>query len=283
MLRLVLDLLFSFAIGPTLGATRTPNWICDRWCSSNFPVSSARSACIRDAKAGKGVCFNCGPKASTRGKTLCGNSCVDTKKDKNNCGACRNVYQSCDQGSCICSAGLTLCGDACKNLLTDKKNCGSCGNICLGGTICSAGNCVCPAGMFPCNGVCKNLSKDKNNCGTCGSACQGDSVCLGGSCGCPSGKTWCNDGYFNLNTDSSSCGVCKLQCGMGGPCIGGTCTCPAGQTICFGIACTNLENNDRNCGSCGKMAEPLALDAAASVLPTKSSVVTGAPLLIVTR
>ncbi|RSM15090.1 hypothetical protein CDV31_005171 [Fusarium ambrosium] len=252
MLRLILVLLFSFAIGPALGVTtRSPTLICDQWCSSKFPASAARRACIRDAKNWKGVCYTCGPKAGTTTKTLCGNSCVDLKKDRNNCGACRNVckkYQSCDQGSCVCLAGLTLCGDSCRNLLTDKNNCGSCGNKCSGGMICSAGTCVCPAGMTSCSGVCKNLSKDKKNCGYCDLACYGEAVCSGGSCGCRGGKTLCSGRCLDLSADPNNCGYCNHQC-EGGSCVKGACLklwamlqkrpilFPSGNTVTFSNSC----------------------------------------------
>lgn len=106
MLRLVQVLLFGFALGKSFYgahlavtdwtgitvASKAADVTCDQWCSSNFPASAARRACIKNAKAAKGLCFTCGPKASsTLGKTLCGTACVDTKKDKNNCGACRKV------------------------------------------------------------------------------------------------------------------------------------------------------------------------------------------------
>ncbi|EEU35630.1 uncharacterized protein NECHADRAFT_86839 [Fusarium vanettenii 77-13-4] len=180
------------------------------------------------------------------------------KKDKNNCGACRNVckkYQSCDQGSCVCSAGLTTCGDACKNLLTDKKNYGSCGNICSGGSICSAGSCV-----------------------------------------CPNGKTLCSDGCYNLNTDSSSCGVCKLQAE---PLV---LEAPVSALVALktNSAVANAPTSILILGTVGDVSTtitigivgvvakrvqegPLVLEAAASVLPTKSSAVLRACLLIATR
>ncbi|RTE85279.1 hypothetical protein BHE90_000013 [Fusarium euwallaceae] len=179
MLRLILVLLLNFAISPTLGVTtRSPTLICDQWCSSKFPASAARRACIRDAKNWKGVCYTCGPKAGTTTKTLCGNSCVDLKKDRNNCGACRNV--------------------------------------CSGGMICSAGTCVCPAGMTSCNGVCKNLSKDKNNCGYCDVGCYGEALCTGGYCACPGGKTLCGEKCLDtMANDPNNCGCVKVVLALG--------------------------------------------------------------------
>ncbi|KAM0419050.1 hypothetical protein ACHAPT_011989 [Fusarium lateritium] len=129
MLRLVPVLLLGFVLGTIATTPETRDLSCNEWCSSNFPALAARKACVNRAKAGKGACFDCGPKASP-GKTLCGTKCVDTAKDKTNCGTCRSVCrkdQSCIQGSCGCPSGMADCNGVCKNFSKDAKNCGFCG------------------------------------------------------------------------------------------------------------------------------------------------------------
>jgi hypothetical protein len=74
----------------------------------------------------------------------CGNTCVDTDEDANNCGSCGKVcgnQQECNGGKCECTGDLTLCSSACVNTDTDAQNCGSCGKKCSSGQTCRDGAC----------------------------------------------------------------------------------------------------------------------------------------------
>jgi hypothetical protein len=76
----------------------------------------------------------------------CGASCVDTKTNPLNCGACGKACtapQLCNGGTCGCPAGSALCGTACADLGSDAKNCGACGKACGAGEACVAGACSC--------------------------------------------------------------------------------------------------------------------------------------------
>lgn len=94
------------------------------------------------------------PTCSDDGQRMCGNTCVDTHTDSQNCGACGMVCQaqgsSCEQGTCVCTDGSRDCGGLCGfDLLSDAANCGQCGNVCVEGATCEQGTCVTPpAGMM---------------------------------------------------------------------------------------------------------------------------------------
>ncbi|WP_217999903.1 hypothetical protein, partial [Smaragdicoccus niigatensis] len=53
----------------------------------------------------------------------------------------------------FCTNGTTLCGDICVNTYTDPENCGGCGNTCNYG-ICNSGTCGCGYGLTNCSGYC---------------------------------------------------------------------------------------------------------------------------------
>ena len=187
--------------------------------------------------------------------TECGDSCVDTSSDPNNCGRCGNVCTGetpfCQNGQCAgCSSGLTLCGwGYCADLATDTANCGACGSNCFGG-VCDAGVCACPQGATLCGGICQNLSVDSRNCGRCGNVCAG--VCQHGQCQpCPSGLTGCNPGCFDLATEPHHCGKCGNDCGYNfWACESGICKCPG--VICqSGEYCVNPLTDWNYCGASG--------------------------------
>jgi hypothetical protein len=63
----------------------------------------------------------------------------------------------------------------------------------------------------------------------------------------------------NLACDSNNCGGCGIKCADGVPCRQGVCGCPAGTRDCGENTCkvqrdcVVVENDDNNCGTCGKI------------------------------
>jgi hypothetical protein len=169
---------------------------------------------------------------------MCGNVCVDTKTDGNNCGKCGTVCAmgaTCVQGSCQCASGQMKCGATCVDPKTDDMNCGKCGQACgadagaiMGGGMwkCTNGSCaiVCPMGKTECNGACVDVKTDFDNCGMCSNACMMGEQCLQGLC-CKMGETVCNMQCADLQNDPNNCGMCGKQCPMNMmACVSGTCT-----------------------------------------------------------
>jgi hypothetical protein len=143
-----------------------------------------------------------------------------------------------------CATGTQKCGDTCVATQTDPNNCGFCAIACSPGSVCTAGNCACPTipapdggivlpGPTTCNGHCTNTATDPNNCGGCAAngefVCPFGSVCSGGGCldACPpqdkcpapDGGTICID----LNNDRDNCGACGHACLSGAHCQVGQC------------------------------------------------------------
>jgi len=81
-----------------------------------------------------------------------------------------------------CVSGTVKCGDTCVATQTDNQNCGSCGSACSGGNVCVAGACICPVGQGVCNGICTTVATDPNNCGACGVRCGQGFACNQGVC-----------------------------------------------------------------------------------------------------
>ena len=114
----------------------------------------------------------------------------------------------CQSGVCSqsCPANEILCGDVCVNSSTDKNNCGACGNVCNlphATGACSNGTCVvatCNTGFHDCNGSaldgCEvNTAIDINNCGSCGNKCgECFSGCSNGTCIPANPGTLCTGG-----------------------------------------------------------------------------------------
>lgn len=195
-------------------------------------------------------------------KTLCGDECVDTATDRNNCGACGNRCgntQYCVFGECRseCPSGFNLCGDECVDTQKDEDNCGNCGRRCNDGEQCINGECVlnCPQGFTNCNGSCVNLQTDPANCGDCGRRCNSNEVCSNGQCtvNCSSGLTNCNGSCVDLYSDNNNCGTCGRRCNPNERCENGDCipNCDPGLSLC-NSQCVDLNSDPNNCGGCNR-------------------------------
>ncbi len=164
------------------------------------------------------------------GLTLCGNTCVDTQNDVNNCGNCGvicppipNMTASCQNGQCVysCDAGYSDCNgnlvDGCEVYIAgnDNNNCGGC-------------NLNCPPGYSCVNGVC--VSGGCQSAGDCPPRANMTVQCINNICtySCVAGYADCNgipnDGCErNLLTSNSNCGMCGHMCQPGFNCVNGTC------------------------------------------------------------
>jgi len=100
--------------------------------------------------------------------------------------------------SCAPVTGATLveCNGACVNTRSDRDNCGACGRACPMGQQCRGSICqpACLSQMQLCGGVMTDTATDPMNCGFCGMACPAGEVCSGGSCDLPCAAL-CSDRY----------------------------------------------------------------------------------------
>ncbi len=134
-------------------------------------------------------------------------------------------------------------------------------------SLCAAQYRTCPGSTFPCD---VDVENDSDNCGSCGAACPKGQTgasswttkCGGGTCHllCDTHFSDCNgkveDGCEKqTDNDAENCGSCGFKCAAGVKCMAGKCGCPTGQLDCGGT-CTDVTNNDANCGVCGKVCEP---------------------------
>ncbi|MFL5761873.1 MAG: hypothetical protein ACJ789_19410 [Thermomicrobiales bacterium] len=185
----------------------------------------------------------------------CGDVCVDTRSDPNNCGDCGN---GCGNGAC--------CSGICVDTTSDPAHCGDCQTVCPQGTNCSGGTCGCASGTTSCNNVCVDLTSDANNCGDCGIVCPSGSLCTGGKCSCPDSSPpcgqsccalglTCTNGQCLCPDSTPPCGGTCCQPGL--VCAGGVCACPSGTTDCSGT-CLDLSSDPNNCGSCGFTCDGLS-------------------------
>jgi len=209
------------------------------------------------------------------GLVTCGDNCVDTAFDRNNCGACGTKCAStevCKAGKCSSDCGtLTSCagegGAKCINTKTDTANCGACGKACPSGQLCSGGTCAVDCGTLTrCPGAtpyCADVKTDVKNCGYCGNACPAGQDCVGGTCQltCTPPSTKCGTECTNTDTDPDNCGACASACSLANAtpgCSAGSCTvasCASGYGNCDGVASNGCEVNTNtsvaNCGACG--------------------------------
>ncbi len=220
------------------------------------------------------------------GGSCCGDQCVDTNNNSNNCGTCGNVCpsrQTCFGGSCNCPGHLQACGEesccnsgsgfceTCSNGVCATKQCP--GDKVLDKLTCQ---CACPPGLFNCSGdLCVDTNSDPKNCGFCGKVCSGSkTACENRTCVCPNQQTCSSPKVFNEDTCECECPVscpdgsapdpttceCKNQCPPDQELCQGKC-CPVG-TVCCGGNCVP-KGYCCTCGSieasCGRNADGILL------------------------
>jgi hypothetical protein len=207
------------------------------------------------------------PRLCDDGLTKCGELCFETSRDPQNCGVCNKVCPegwACEEGVCRepvpipCLPPKTVCQDGCVDLLNDPRNCGLCESPCATGEECRDGTCECD--NTQCGDRCVDIQQDPENCGRCNNPCLDGTVCNSGDC--VPGR-WCGDRFVNTLTDPLNCGTCGKSCLVDdiedglytGRCTNGRCaTCREGYRNCdhAGFCETDIENDDKNCGECGK-------------------------------
>ncbi len=216
-------------------------------------------------------------------QTTCGNKCVDTQTDPENCGNCGNdcamlphvatsTGVTCSAGVCsippsACQSGFIHCSSSaqagCETSLASPQSCGSCTTMCSGNTslceleVLDGGamtyGCVSScSGTTPdlCSSTCTNTQTDPLNCSMCGSACPvvtggGNATCSGGTCGvsCESGEHQCGT--------TTMCALDTDITHCGATCV--ACTAPTGGSVsCTGGACVQAcPGSDSVCaGTC---------------------------------
>jgi hypothetical protein len=184
------------------------------------------------------------------GLAICDDKCVDTKRDKRNCGACGSKCPAgvdCFNGKCGCEEGERKCGEEC---CSEDRLC--CKHQCCdeGVTACDGPgrSCGCPEGASLCGGACCGegrlccnddcCNEDVSFCdfttGACcppsrtcdGKCCAAGETCVSGAC-CPADRV-CGDTCCPVGGTCSS-GVCKdAECPQGYLNIRGVQCCPSG-------------------------------------------------------
>jgi hypothetical protein len=160
----------------------------------------------------------------------CGDTCVDTLSDPENCGDCGARAPkggSCLDGEKVCrDDAATICDGECVDLSSDADNCGKCGRALGEGMVCKDGEVQC-AKSTPtrCGDMCANTDDDPNNCGSCGVTVPSGGECVGGSptCTVANKPDLCDDGCTDLSKDANHCGSCSRSCGSGEVCVLGEC------------------------------------------------------------
>lgn len=205
---------------------------CSGTCTNTQTDVNNCGSCGNACASGESCCSGtCTTLDTTSNCGSCGNACT----------APANGSATCSGGSCVitCDSGYFKCGDKCVDTSTDVNNCGCCGTTCTGGT-CQQGYCTCPTGTRFCCGSDNTCLGGKCVPDvTCGSdqyfsqnTCQCETLqsedCIPDTKGCgfsPTGRT--------------DCGICTEKVGGGTYCACGEndgtspdcSSCPSG-TVC---------------------------------------------------
>jgi hypothetical protein len=124
----------------------------------------------------------------------------------------------------------------------------------------ASGSAACTPGETACAGQCVSLENDSAHCGACGAVCPTGLECIDGSCRCDSSGD-CGDSVL---ADCRSDGRCECgpdDCRPGERCAGQggetRCSCNGGEActgddVCCGAGCVDLDDDEQNCGRCGR-------------------------------
>lgn len=196
-------------------------------------------------------------------KTSCDGQCVDLTSDAAHCGGCGQVCANnmyCSGSRCVCGAsgydcdgdasngcessepcvgetvtksceefGMVACDGLCIDIESNPQHCGGCGKACVEGEICHKDECIGSSdprfcvvqGLEACDGVCVDLQKDVQRCGACDHACESHQTCYEGQC---------------MNPEEV-------------PGSGENTGCFGTDVMCYGV-CTDIRNDNANCGDC---------------------------------
>lgn len=216
------------------------------------------TGCTGGAYCQGGQCIYC-----SDGQTPCGNTCVDTRTDLDNCGSCgARCGTQCIDGRCtgvgpsptepVCQAPQTACSGVCVYMQEDDDNCGTCGNLCRPPLSCSEGRCVnsdasCPPRHSACITKCADTSVDPEHCGGCFSKCRPGEVCRDSNCVAAPALA----GEQTLApAEAETVAADELQPDGTEPDQELVTSCPEGQIDCGGV-CSDIAFDEYNCGSCG--------------------------------
>ncbi|MCX8202258.1 MAG: hypothetical protein N3G74_00380 [Candidatus Micrarchaeota archaeon] len=247
-------------------------------------ATACGSSCCMPSQTCNGS--SCLPVFCKGGLTQCGLTCVNTSKDRFNCGSCGVTCKPdeyCSNGKCISYSGLGG---------IDRNNCGQAGIKCNDNQICANGSCIeCQNNLTRCGNSCVNLNSDPSNCGQCGESCSANQFCSNGKCisasqcvlnsiqyaqcgkNCCDLTQWCDTetmtclpmlpisppgdmpaqcGPFvvDLSSDRQNCGMCFNACASDQKCTNGICTLveTCGNGRCgANETCSNCPSD---CGSC---------------------------------
>jgi len=278
-------------------------------CEADLGTAAACGACDVACEDPTPLCeadgdgFTCVDSCSS-GRTLCGDSCVDTGSDVSHCGGCGSPCPGpahgtpgCSGGTCgidSCDAGWDDCNstasDGCETPLDTTTDCGACDRTCnppdATGT-CTTGTCAIGA-CDPLRGDCDSTVSNGcetpldtlSDCGSCGTGCSlahATATCAGGSCAidtCDSGWDDC-DGMDSTGceadlTADGDCGGCGVTCSF--PHASATCTatgcalgtCDALWDDCDGDPSNGCETDLTMDGDCGSCRNTCTLDHATS-------------------
>jgi hypothetical protein len=152
----------------------------------------------------------------------------------------------CQALTCVPGIGVCAAAQPVSSAPVSAGTCAASGNSCYA---CSPGTTYCAA-----TNTCVTNQTDSSNCGTCGHACTGQ-TCANGQCvtsSCTPTKT-CADYTGQCGTGFSDGCANVLTCGCA---AGNACAVSTGQGTCTtSSSCNgaNLQNDAKNCGTCGNL------------------------------